>query len=126
MKSTQVVLLDTEAGKVMDNKYKTGVTKLFGHEFKSRGDRFLAEVLSNTRSATTFGLRGQTGSKLHPFMIDYDFRLTHNRTYATFSLGGTHDGYPSYVVSVNGVVIYDFPQGFIGELAGSGDVEVGR
>ena len=37
-----------------------------------------------------------------------------------------HDGYPSYVVIVDGVVIYNYQQGSIGQLLGCCDVEVGQ
>ena len=59
-------------------------------------------------------------------MINYDLNLRFNSSSGSWSVFGTHDGFPSYVVAVDGVVIYDYTQGSIGQLFGCCDVEVGR
>jgi len=69
---------------------------------------------------------GETASKLFPFMINHNLELSLDRKSGDWSVNGTHDGFPSYEVMVDGKVIYDFYQGRDRELAGSGDVEVAQ
>jgi hypothetical protein len=100
MKSTQDVVVDKSSG-AFSQSYTTGHTHLFGHNFGSRGDDFHASVSANDRSITV-NMKGETASKLFPFMIDYDLRVTYDRASGGSSVFGNHDGYPSYVISVDG------------------------
>jgi hypothetical protein len=58
--------------------------------------------------------------------IDYDFSIVFNPITGTGSLSGRHDGYPSYIVRVNGDTVYYFAEGWFPELLGLGDVQVNR
>jgi hypothetical protein len=124
MKSTHSAIVDRNTGELLETGYKTGVTKVFGEEFGSRGDDFSATV-RRTGDSLTVGMTGETASKLFPFMINYDLDVRFNPGSGRWSVSGTHDGYPSYVVTVDGVVIYNYQQGFIGQLLGCCDVQVG-
>ena len=103
MKSTQVALVDRNRGELLETGYKTGVTKVFGEEFGSRGDAFSVGV-RRTGPSLTVDMMGETASRLFPFMINYDLDLRFNPRSGRWSVSGTHDGYPSYVVTVDGVV----------------------
>jgi hypothetical protein len=124
MKSTQEVVVDKGTGS-FSQSFKTGHTHLLGHDFSSRGDDFRASVSESDRSITV-NMKGETASRLFPFMIDYDFTVTYDRASGYSSVYGTHDGFPSYVLSVDGQVIYNYQQGFIGQLLGCCDVTVGH
>ena len=50
-----------------------------------------------------------TNSATHP-KIDYDVPVTIDFCSHTGTLGGKHDGYPSYMAFVNGKKVYDFNQ----------------
>lgn len=41
-------------------------------------------------------------------------------------LSAEKDGFPSYEVWVGGREVYDYQQGYVGQLAGSGDVSVNQ
>jgi RHS repeat-associated protein len=125
MKSTQVAVVDRNSGELLSTGHKTGVTKLFGSEFGSRGDAFSANV-RRTSDSLIVDMTGETASKLFPFWINYDLDLRFDPRSGSWSVTGTHDGYPSYVVTADGVVVYEYQQGSIGELLGCCDVEVGR
>ena len=126
MKSTHVVRVDRNSGELLSERPRTGVTKVFGWEFGSRGDAFSASA-RRSGDTLTVDITAETGSKLYWFgNINYDLDLRFDRRSGTWSVSGSHDGYPSYVVTADGVVIYDYQQGFIGELLGCCDVEAGR
>lgn len=123
MKSTQEVKIDTRSGRFTQS-YETGQTHLFGFDFSSRNDDFDASVSTSDRRIIV-NMTGETASRLFPFMIDYDFLVTYDRASGLSKVSGTHDGYPSHVVSVDGQVIYDYQQEFIGQLLGCCDVTIG-
>jgi hypothetical protein len=125
MKSTQVAVVDRGSGEVVSSTHKTGVTRLFGWAFGSRGDGFSVDT-SGTGDSLTVNMTGQTASKFFPFWINYDLDLRFDPSSGRWSVSGTHDGYPSYVVTADGVVIYDYHQGSIGQLLGCCDVQVGQ
>ena len=56
--------------------------------------------------------------------INYDFDFEVSEKEITFS--GSHDGYPSYNIAINGVSVYDYVQGHLGQLFGTSDVTVAR
>ena len=95
-------------------------------EFGSRGDSFSVKVRNVNNGALAVDMTGQTASKLFPFWINYDLRLRFDSSSGRWSVSGTHDGYPSYVVRADGVVIYNYHQGSIGQLLGCCDVGVNQ
>jgi RHS repeat-associated protein len=127
MKSTQIVRVDRRTGELSEWHW-TGRTwvPFFGQVISSRGDAFTAEV-SGPEDALTVKMTGETASRLWWSKINYTFVLGFDSSSGTWAaIGGAHDGYPSYVVTADGLVIYNFSQGSIWDLNGCCDVEVGR
>jgi hypothetical protein len=58
--------------------------------------------------------------------IDYSFNIKYDANKVKGHLSGSHDGYPSYEVWKDGVKIYDYQQGTLRQLWGSGDVTVDK
>lgn len=98
---------------------KEGIRNKFQIDEKSISDNKL-DFWMKGETASAVGVLPNINYNLH-FKLDLDNR--------TFSIGGNHDGYPSYVVNIAGTEIalqkiYDFEQGYLLELFGSGDVTV--
>ena len=55
------------------------------------------------------------------FEIDYNFNFSINENTNSLSITGEHDAFPSYVISSNGNLIYDYQQDGLLDLLGSGD-----
>lgn len=125
MKSTHDALVDRNNGELVDSGYNTRVTELFGREWDSVFDGF-SEGVRNTGDSVIVDMTGKTGSLfMFGIEINYDLSLRFNRTSGTWSVSGTHDGFPSYVVTVDGVMIYNHNQGSLSQLLGCCDAEVG-
>ena len=122
MKSTHIITVDRASGELLSNDFHTGKTNALGFEFGSRGDDFSASV-HRTGDSMEVRMSGETASKLFPLMINYDLGLSFEGSRG-WTVTGTHDGYPSYTVTADGTVIYDYHQGFIAELGGCCDVVV--
>lgn len=105
----------------------TGHTKILGLNLKSARDKFelVTPGFDAAGSRAFFSSTGQTASRgLYVMAINYSFRF--EVTQSSLSFSGTHDGYPSYNISVNGKTAYDYVQGHLGQLAGDSDVQVNR
>jgi hypothetical protein len=124
MKSTQIVVVDTNAGQIVSHQYDTGVTDVGITELDSRLDRFSA-TLTKSEIGMSLRMTGETGSKAFPANINYDLTFKYSPSSRTFSLAsGTHDGYPSYIVSIDRSIRYDYSQGNIMQLFGCCDVRI--
>lgn len=120
VKSLQTITLDTANGKA-SSTYETGVTTVLGVEFDSRVDDFNVSELSGQDGVFSCAVDGTTGSKFFPADIDYAFHVTMNENTKEIGISGSHDGYPSYTMALDGAVIYDHQQGDLGDLLGDGD-----
>ena len=83
------------------------------------GDKFGLSFLGQTAS----------GVRIMPD-IDYRFTIVLDARKRRIHIQGTHDGFPSYSILVDGKSIYDFEQNLfvesVTDLAGTGDVTVER
>lgn len=123
-KSLQTVVVDF-ANKKFTWSYKTGKTRLpLIGDLHSIRDSFRLNNASFTASGDfNFSVKGQTASAVIVMpSINYEFAVVLSPQKVTFA--GKHDGYPSYKIAVDGKSVYDFVQGFIGELVGTSDVVV--
>jgi hypothetical protein len=104
--------------------YTTGHTKIAGFQVGSIRDKFLLiGNRFNGGGTALFTAVGETASAVGVMPnINYTFQL--EVTPHSVKYSGTHDGYPSYKILVNGATIYDYVQGHIGQLLGSEDIEV--
>lgn len=122
-KSIQKVFVNfTE--KTISSEYVTGHTEILGVSAGSIRDGF---TITNKRFATdlsaSFKATGATASPVG-FMpnINYEFWFDLSPTKMWF--WGSHDGYPSYNIAVNGNSKYDYVQGHLGQLMGDSDIQV--
>jgi hypothetical protein len=121
VKSQQTVRIDPATGKLISNVYSTRVTHA-GLTLPSIRDNFTA-TSSPTPAGFKVILSGETASAVQVLPnINYDVQIYYNSTTGTVSLRGSNDGYPSYEIYQGGTEIYDYQQGHLWQLAGSGDV----
>lgn len=126
-KSLQTITIDFKT-KVASEKFATGVTHLFGRTLHSvRNDFKFFDIRFGPGGQVSFSVKGQTASGVG-FMpnIDYKFDIMVIQSAKEIIFSGSHDGYPSYNISVNGAMVYDYVQGWIGQLLGTSDVIVAR
>jgi hypothetical protein len=126
VKSNQTVIVDPDSGMLIYSGYSTGTTQLFGISFSARqlGTSGFSATSTLQNGSTYVNLNGETGSKFVPLNINYNFRVGYNPNTQSATVIGTHDGFPSYIVTVNGTQILNFQQtGGVLNLAGSGDVK---
>jgi hypothetical protein len=124
-KSLQRLTIDFES-ETVDTQFLTGKTEILGVELGSIRDSFkLIRPRFNANNKAFFSVSGETASAvvLMP-NINYQFEFEVSPDEATYS--GSHDGYPSYNIAINGSSVYDFVQGHLGELIGDSDVKVMR
>lgn len=123
VKSQQTVRIDPVTGKLVSNTYSTGVTHA-GLTLPSIRDNFTA-TSSPTPAGYKVNLSGETASAVQILPnINYDVQIYYNRSTDTVTLRGAHDGYPSYEIYQGNTQIYDYQQGFLGQLAGDSDVSI--
>ena len=119
-KSYQEVSIDTDAG-TATSTYSTGKTTVGGRQYSSRSDDFTVSQVSGDNGVYTAAIDGTTGSKWFPANIDYSFDVVINENTGEVFLVGSHDGYPSYMIRLNGELIYDYQQDDIWDLFGDAD-----
>ncbi|MCK5896425.1 MAG: hypothetical protein KAG20_06440 [Cocleimonas sp.] len=120
-KSLQTIAVDLK-NKTVTQKFSTGKTSIgFGVNLKSvRNDFKIISSQFQGDGAVLFSVSGQTATGIHVMPnINYQFRFSISSKIG--HLTGQHDGYPSYNVAVNGNTVYDYKQGHVGQLLGSGD-----
>jgi hypothetical protein len=123
-KSLQTVVVDF-ANKKFSWSYKTGKTYLpIAGGLRSIRDDFQLIGPKFTPSGDfVFSVKGETASAVVIMPnINYRFDMVLSPQKVTY--WGKHDGYPSYNIAVDHRSVYDYVQGFIGELAGDSDVTV--
>ena len=123
-KTRQILTIDTDKGTVL-GEVRTGSTTVAGVELEAVRKRFNQRVEMSAPSAIKISAQGQAASGVG-FMPDIDYLLVLSFDVAARTVGikGSHDGYPSYSILVNGVSAYDFEQGYVAELFGTSDVKV--
>jgi len=127
VKSNQTVVVNTNNGQIVSSTYNTGTTQLFGIDFSARqlGTNGFSATSTLQNGSTYVTLNGETGSKFVPLNINYNLTVGYNPNTQSAIVLGTHDGFPSYVVTVNGTQVLNFQQtGGVLNLAGSGGVTV--
>lgn len=109
------------------SQYLTGTTKFMKYEFGSIRDSFFVDKPRFVSDRAFFRAKGQTATAAQVMPdIDYSFDIELGLTEQIITFSGSHDGYPSYNISVNGISVYDCVQGHIGQLVGRSDVTVLR
>lgn len=123
-KSLQTILVDF-AAKTVKEKHVTGHTTILGKDFNSIRDNFSCKASFAASGNVTIEANGQTASAVG-FMpsINYALKILLTQSPKTITVTGTHDGYPSYNVALNGTSVYDYVQGHLGQLFGESDVTV--
>jgi hypothetical protein len=109
-------------------KYVTGKTNIGPVSLGSLRDDFrLISPRVQPRVSASFSVIGQTASGVAIMPnINYQLDFVISLSPKLVKIKGSHDGYPSYNVSVNGRTVYDYVQGHLGELFGKSDVAVLR
>ncbi|MET4726698.1 hypothetical protein ABIE09_000469 [Lysobacter enzymogenes] len=127
-KSRHVLTLNPAAGLVTE-RVLLGATDLLLFQLEAIRSKFAATSAYENDQRYRIRARGSTASGvgLMP-SIDYDLVFVLDLARRSIEIDGTHDGFPSYSVLVNGRKVYDFEQGHMAKswalLYGSGDVTV--
>jgi hypothetical protein len=116
--------IDTESGSVTKELKFIGSTIVGGKAFQGKGS--ISASASGGKGCIRAQFEGSVRSYFLPIRIDYSFNIRYNANKGKGHLSGRHDGYPSYEVWKNDVKIYDYQQGSLPELFGSGDVTVDK
>ena len=126
-KSLQTITVDFNTRKITQ-VYTTGKTTIGPLSMGSIRDDFkLLLPKFGPAGNAGFSVKGETASAVRVMPnINYEFTvlLTLSPRMVTFT--GSHDGYPSYNIAVNGKSVYDCVQGHVGQLLGESDVTVPR
>lgn len=123
-KSHHTTVVDTSTGESASS-HTTGRTDIT----PGASDRFSLPSVRNdfnssvtqTDDSTTVHMDGTTASVAVPANIDYDLDITINHDTSEVTVEGSHDGFPSYTVEVDGEVVYDHQQECLLDLFGDGD-----
>ena len=124
-KSLQRLIVDFQR-RTVAQEFLTGTTKIACLELGSIRDNFaLIKPRFNEAGKAYFSVSGETASAVGVMPnINYSFDFEVSSTEVQVS--GSHDGYPSYNVAVNGNSVYDYVQGYLWQLAGDADIQVAR
>ena len=126
-KSLQTVTVDFGSRKITET-HTTGKTNIGPITVGSIRDNFtLGRPTFGPSGNASFSVKGETASAVG-FMpnINYEFSILLSSSPRLVTVTGSHDGYPSYNIAVNGKSVYDHVQGHLGELLGDSDVTVLR
>jgi hypothetical protein len=130
-KSRQRILLDCESRTIALPEPTLGITDLYIAKRNAVRNAFDANLIEVRDELFVLGARGQTASGVY-FMpdIDYRLRLEVDAARRRIRIVGSHDGFPSYTVLVNGKAVYDYEQSHFvrsfDKLLGTSDVEVNK
>lgn len=123
-KSLQKITVDFGSRSVVQ-EFRTGKTSVLIVDLGSIRDDFKLVQKGFSDGVANFAVSGQTASAVGVMPnIDYRFDFEAKPNEVVFS--GSHDGYPSYKIKINGKEAYDCLQGHLGELLGDSDVTVQR
>lgn len=108
----------------ISSEYRTGHTEVLGISVGSIRDGFNIENKHfSADGIASFRATGETASAVGCMPnINYSFWFKVSPKIVLF--GGTHDGYPSYNIAINGKSEYDYVQGHLGQLLGDSDISV--
>jgi hypothetical protein len=107
VKSHHTLVIDT-AKKSVISKFETGKTNLKVAEINSIRDAFSIPQKDFIGSLVHIQAKGETASGVGILgSIDYHLTMRINTAQRKVWISGTHNEYPSYVVKVNGKVVYD-------------------
>ena len=130
-KSRQTMLLDCNKRALTNLPVVAGETKLGPFTLKAVRSKFTAELYDSASNRFSMLMLGQIASGVR-FMpdIDYRLRITIDPRNRRIQLAGSHDGFPSYSILVDGKLIYDYEQNIFiksaTDLMGTSDVTVDR
>ncbi|MDR7099361.1 hypothetical protein J2X04_001708 [Lysobacter niabensis] len=127
-KSRHVMTLNPASGLVTE-RVLLGTTDLLIYKMEAIRSKFTATSSYENDDRYRIRARGSTASGVGVFpSIDYDLAFGIDLVGRTIEITGTHDGFPSYSVLVNGKTVYDFVQGHMLKswplLYGTSDVTV--
>jgi RHS repeat-associated protein len=125
VKTRHMVTADTDTGKwVYPPLWSVGETAGVG-----QGVGTHKEDVSGGGGSICISMSANARSKALPAFtgldISYDFKISYNAG-GHGLLKGSHDGYPSYEIQRNTFVIYNWNQGWIGQLGGQMEIQVNR
>lgn len=122
-KSLQRITVDF-LRRTVSNQFLTGTTKILRLELESIRDSFqLIRPRFTSRGTALFSVSGETASSVR-IMPNINYQFDFEVSQAEVKFSGSHDGYPSYNIAVNGASAYDYIQGNLWQLAGTSDVTV--
>ncbi|MFT3669662.1 MAG: hypothetical protein QM795_14040 [Pseudoxanthomonas sp.] len=129
-KSRHVITLNPSSGLVSE-RVLLGTTDLIVFKKEAIRSKFTATSAYENDDRYRIRARGTTASGVGIVpSIDYDLEFAIDLADRSIEVSGTHDGFPSYAVLVNGRVVYDFEQGHMLKswplLYGTSDVTVGK
>ena len=107
MKSTQTISVDFDS-QTVTSKFITGTTDFFGIILESVRNNFTVNTLSINSTEARLKIVGETASGVGIIPnINYAFEVKIYQS-GRSEIKGCHDGYPGYVVRVNGEDRYNF------------------
>jgi hypothetical protein len=124
-KSLHRIIVDFSRRKI-SHQFLTGNTSVLMLKLDSVRNNFqLVRVRFSENGKAFFSVSGETASGVRVLPnINYQFDFEAEGNEVEFS--GSHDGYPSYNIAVNGVSAYDYVQKNIWRLAGDSDIVIQR
>ena len=125
-KSLQTITIDFNSQKITTKPPTIGKTKIGPISLNgARNDFRLISPHFVTPAYAAFSAKGQTASGVRIVPdIDYKFNIQISLSPRLIVIAGSHDGYPSYNIAVNGKSVYDYVQGHLGQLLGDSDVTI--
>lgn len=125
MKSTQKLIVDF-AARTVESSFETGLTDIEITKLGSVRDSFTVSGQSFSGNSATVSVAGETASGVL-IIPNINYKFTFSVTANGKGLfNGCHDGYPSYLISVDGRNVYSHKHAptAIEELFGTCDVSI--
>lgn len=126
VKSEHVIDIDPSARLICD-EWVTGETVILKRRYGGIRNDFKVYNKVYCDDFIKFSAKGETATPVGILPnINYFFKFIVYPSKRLITFNGSHDGYPSYNISVNGRSVYDCIQGAVLYLWGGGDVKVGK
>ena len=130
-KSRQAMLLDCDKKLLTQFPMVMGSTKIGPITLKPVRNKFKSDLYDSENDIFSLFILGQTASGVMVMPdIDYQLRLSIDPRKRRVRILGSHDGFPSYSVLIDGKAVYDYEQNLFieapAELMGSSDITVDR